>query len=96
MFHLCIETVIVVPGLIVKREDLGAPSDEEHVIDKLVDADIFDSAFGETLKDLKRFHNVLAHRYGEIDDRNVYEQLDQLEDFDTFRRQVSAALENSD
>lgn len=96
LLHLCIETVIDVAGLIVKREGLGAPSDEEHVIDKLVNADIFDSAFGETLKDMKGFRNVLVHRYGDIDDRKVYEQLDQLDDFDTFRRQVIAAFEHSD
>ncbi len=95
LLHLCIETVIDISALILKEEGLGAPSDEEHIIDKLVNANILPRPFGETLKDMKGFRNVLVHRYGDIDDRQVYEHLDHLDDFDQFRSHVMHYLNNT-
>lgn len=94
LLHLCIETVIDKAALIVKGEDLGTPSSEEDVIDKLIDADVLRGDFRETLKDMKGFRNILVHRYGEIDDRQVYHHLDRLEDFHTFRREVGDYIES--
>ncbi|MDY6773744.1 MAG: DUF86 domain-containing protein [Candidatus Nanohaloarchaea archaeon] len=93
LLHLCIETVIDVSALILREEGLGTPSDEDDVIDRLVDAEVFSSGFGETLKDMKGFRNVLVHRYGEIDDRKVYGHLDSLDDFRRFRYAVAEYLD---
>lgn len=96
LLHLCIETVIDISTLILKEEDLGTPSSEDDVIDKLVEADILGEKFGETLKDMKGFRNVLVHRYGEIDDKKVYEHLEDLDDFREFRGYVIDYLDRGE
>ena len=88
LLHLSIETVVDISALILKEEGLGAPSDEESVFDKLVEAEIFDVEFGGKLKNMKSFRNILVHRYGEINDEEVFQKLDELEDFIEFREKV--------
>jgi uncharacterized protein YutE (UPF0331/DUF86 family) len=85
LLHLSIETVVDISALILKEEGLGAPSTEESIFDKLIEADLFDKRFGKKLKNMKAFRNILVHRYGEINDEKVYEKLDGLEDFKEFR-----------
>ena len=88
LLHLSIEVVVDISALILKGEGLGAPSDERSVFDKLVEAKIFDPEFGSKLRNMKSFRNVLVHRYGEINDEEVFEKLDELEDFENFRNKV--------
>lgn len=95
LLHLSIETVVDVSALLLKGEALGAPADEESIFDKLIEAGIFEEEFGEKLKEMKGFRNILVHRYGEIKDERVYDKLDQLEDFDTFRMKVIEHIEEN-
>jgi len=41
---------------------------------------------------MKAFRNILVHRYGEINDEKVYEKLEELEDFQEFRKSVIGYL----
>ena len=93
LLHLSIETVVDISTLILKEESLGVPESEESVFDKLVEADIFDSDFGDRLKNMKAFRNILVHRYGEINDEKVFQKLDELEDFHEFREKAVDYLE---
>ena len=93
LLHLSIEVVVDISALILKEEGLGAPSDEGSVFDKLVEAEIFDAEFGSKLRNMKSFRNVLVHRYGEINDKEVFEKLDELEDFKKFRKRVIEYLD---
>jgi len=92
LLHLSTETVIDISALILKEEGLGAPNDEESILDKLVEADIFNENLGNKLKNMKAFRNILVHRYGEINDEKVYEKLEELEDFQEFRKSVIGYL----
>lgn len=93
LLHLSIETVVDISTLILKQEGLGAPSDEESVFDKLVEGKVFDPGFGAKLKNMKSFRNILVHRYGEINDEEVFQKLDELEDFSEFRQNVIEYLD---
>lgn len=93
LLHLSIETVVDISTLILKEESLGVPESEESVFDKLVEAEIFDPEFGEKLKNMKSFRNILVHRYGEINDEEVFNKLDELDDFQEFREKVVDYLE---
>ncbi len=93
LLNLSIEAVIDVCSLILKNEGLGAPNDEESILDKLADNKIINQDIAKNVKDMKAFRNVLVHRYGEVDDRKVYEKLEKLEDFKEFRKRVIEYLE---
>lgn len=93
LFQLCIETTVDICAIILKEEGLGTPSDEESIIDKLVEADILSVELGEKVKRMRAFRNVLVHRYGEIDDEKVYRQFERLDDFREFRSEVMGYLD---
>lgn len=92
LLHLSVETVIDISSLVLKREGVGVPSDEESVFDKLIEGGVYSEQLGEVLKDMKGFRNVLVHRYGEVNDEEVFNHLDRLEDFERFRDVVKEYL----
>lgn len=96
LLHLSIEVVIDVSSLILKGRGSGVPADEEGIFDKLIQDKVFDREFGETLKEMKAFRNILVHRYGEIDDKKTYNQLNNLDDFKEFKKQVLSYLETKE
>jgi len=70
--ELAIESLIDVAALIVSSERFGLPSDEESIIDLLVENKVITPDMGEKIKDMKGFRNILVHKYGRLDDRLVY------------------------
>ncbi len=78
--ELAIESLIDVAALIVSSERFGLPSDEESIIDLLVENKVITPDMGEKIKDMKGFRNILVHKYGRLDDRLVYRFL--TEDID--------------
>ncbi len=88
LLHLSIEVVIDVCSLILKEKGSGVPSDTGKIFDELIKEDVFEEKFGETLKEMKAFRNILVHRYGEVDDRKTYNQLNNLDDFKEFKKHV--------
>ena len=44
---------------------------------------------------MKRFRNILIHRYGIINDRKVFTVLSKTSDFDTFIEEIKSYLKNS-
>jgi len=48
----------------------------------------------EKIKSMKGFRNILVHRYGEIDDDLVYEEIKNgLKDFEEFEKKIESFLE---
>lgn len=91
--ELAIESLIDVAALIVSSERFGLPSDEESIIDLLVENKVITSDMGEKIKDMKGFRNILVHKYGRLDDRLVYRLLtEDIDDFTRFRDQVNRYL----
>jgi len=91
--ELAIESLIDVAALIVSSERFGLPSDEESIIDLLVENKVITPDMGEKIKDMKGFRNILVHKYGRLDDRLVYRFLtEDIDDFTRFRDQVNRYL----
>ncbi len=91
--EVAIESLLDVSAMIVSSQKLGLPSDEENIIDILIENGVLGKDLGETLKDLKGFRNVLIHRYGHINDEMVYHNLSNyLDDFYKFEEAFASYL----
>ena len=87
--QLAIEICLDVSQLLVKELKLGLPTKEENVFDKLKDAKIISSRMHSLLKGMKRFRNVLIHKYVEINDPIVYANATKhLKDFNDFGKKI--------
>lgn len=75
--------------LLTKLLKLGVPKDEENIFEKLKPH--FKNV--ETYKKMKRFRNLLVHRYEGIDSEIVYfNATNNLQDFYTFIKEVKEIL----
>lgn len=71
--QVAIEALLDLGGLVVAERKLGLPTDESSVIDRLRASGQLADAEAELLRELRRFRNVLVHRYGSLDDRLVFQ-----------------------
>jgi uncharacterized protein YutE (UPF0331/DUF86 family) len=46
----------------------------------------------EKLKTMRGFRNILVHRYAEVDDELVFDNLRNINDFKEFRKEIGAFL----
>jgi len=89
LLQICIELMIDISILLTKLLKLGVPRDEENIFEKL--KDYFKNV--ETYKKMKRFRNLLVHRYEGIDNDIVYfNATNYLKDFYTFINEVKVIL----
>lgn len=63
-----IETVPDICTILNADLTLGIPESEEDITSSLVNNRIIDPLLGEEIQQMKRFHNIVVHRYGKIDD----------------------------
>ena len=97
LLQISIETVIDVCHLMVKGLRLGLPAEEDDLFEKLAAAGMISQGMKEKTKRMKGFRNILVHRYGDIDDRIVYEMAtERLGDFEAFKKEVLEALSEGD
>ena len=93
--ELVIEAVIDVLAIIVAEEKLGFPAEEESLIAVLRKKGILSEKLSQELKQMKGFRNILVHKYGEVDNEQVYEFLSaHLEDFNDFEREIKQYLQS--
>ena len=71
LLHISIEAVIDISYILVKELRLGLPTSEESYFDKL-SAKVLTPQMVEKLKEMRRFRNVMVHRYDKVDDIRVY------------------------
>lgn len=95
LLQLCIESVIDTCALLVVGLRLGLPAEEDDLFEKLEQGGIITSSRKETLRSMKAFRNILVHEYGHVDDRIVYEVLqNKLDDFEGFKQEILQAIRN--
>ena len=93
--QISIETVIDICNLILKGLRLGVPGEEEDVFDKLEKSKVITKKMKKTLKSMKGLRNILVHRYGEVDDELVFQNLKHnLSDFKTFKKEILSFLKS--
>lgn len=95
--EVAIESLIDVSAMIVSAGKFGLPASEEGIFDILVGKMVISSEFGDKLKNLKGFRNVLIHRYPHVADDMVYYYLtNYLDDFYVFKSTIESYLEKQD
>ena len=81
--EFAIESVIDICNIINSDLRLGVPSTEDKLIDNLEKNKVFDIKIINLIREMKKFRNVLVHKYGDIDDEKAYLDIkDGLNDFE--------------
>lgn len=92
LLHILIECVIDICALMVKGLRLGLPAEEEDLFEKLEKGKIISGEMKGKLKSMRGFRNILVHRYAEVDDELVFENLGSIKDFKEFRKEIGSFL----
>ena len=93
LLHISIEGVIDISALMVKELKLGVPSDEDDYFDKLAERGVIGRDLAEKMKKMRRFRNILVHRYSYLDDARVFELLTHdIKDLKEFSEQIKDFL----
>lgn len=92
--QLTLEVMIDISHILVSELKLGLPPDEDALFDKLKQKGVLSDQVSTTCKEMKGFRNILVHKYGEVKDEEVFENLQKLNDFEKFKEEVLAFLKN--
>lgn len=93
LLQLAIETVIDICNLVVSGLDLGLPSEENDLFDKLAEKGVVTAEMKKKLYEMRGFRNILVHEYASVDDRLVYQTASEnVEDFQEFSLQIRNCL----
>ena len=74
-FEKIIEAVIDLTFLIIKNEGFKIPEEDKEAFDILSKEKIIPKELAEKFKDAKGMRNLIAHKYGSIDDRIVFHSI---------------------
>ncbi len=73
--------MIDICAILINIYKLGVPANEDNIFDLLIGK----LKNIENLKDMKKFRNVIVHKYGEIDNQIVFRYAtEKMEDFNKF------------
>ncbi len=90
LLQISIESLIDVCNSLVTEMKLGLPSGEEDIIEKVHNSGLLSNLMKEKLKRMRKFRNILVHRYGIIDNKKVFENIKKnLKDFDSFKISIA-------
>lgn len=77
--------------------DLGVPTEDEDIIQNLVNNGIVDEEIEDKLRSMKGFRNIVVHRYGKIDDKIAFTLLNEnLNDFFVVIERIEQFLTRND
>lgn len=88
VLQITIECVIDICTIIVKDLKLGIPEDETGMFEKIREKRIISEKTRRNLENIKGFRNILVHKYGDVQDELVFENLNRLGDFIKFKNEV--------
>jgi len=88
LLQISIEAVIDISYILVSNLKLGIPSDEDILFEELNKKKIISNNIKETLKQMKGLRNILVHKYAKVNDEEVFENLDNLKDFEKFKEEI--------
>lgn len=93
-FIVAIESCIDMCNHVIARNGYRVPDDYGDTFIVMSEAGSFDSKFAEALRNMAKFRNRLVHLYWELDDRQVYDILqNRLVDFKKFLDSLARFLE---
>ena len=71
-FEKIAEAVVNLAILTIKEEGLSSPEEDYEVFDILENKEIIDPNLSKKLKKIKGMRNIIAHQYGDVDDKTMY------------------------
>ena len=74
-FEKIIEAVIDLAFFIIKEKKLKLPEEDKRAFDILCEGKIIPAQLAEKLKDAKGMRNLIAHKYGDVDDKMVFHSI---------------------
>ena len=93
-FIVAIECCIDMCNHIIARNGYRVPDDYGDTFIAMSEAGAFDTNFAEELRNMAKFRNRLVHLYWELDDRQLYDILqNRLDDFKKFLDYIARFLE---
>jgi uncharacterized protein YutE (UPF0331/DUF86 family) len=88
-----LESVIDICNIINSDSRFGVPDDEENLLNNLEENKVFDKKTVSMIREMKRFRNVLVHKYGDIDDKLAFEDIKEgLPDFEKVIKEIEKFL----
>lgn len=91
-----VESVFDICAILNADYKLGIPDTDKDLVDNLVQYNILPREMKEKLGTMKGFRNIVVHRYGQIDDRIVFNILkEHLNDFYDFIDIINDHLEKN-
>jgi uncharacterized protein YutE (UPF0331/DUF86 family) len=95
LIQIAVECVVDLCAILVKDLRLGVPKSEDDYFAKL-ESVVFEPVLVKRLYEMKRFGNRVVHRYGNLDDQQVYRIVKQsFHDFDDFTNELRVFLKKS-
>jgi len=89
VLQIIIECILDICAVLVKEFSLGPPNDEDNLLDLLKNK----LSMIEKIKDMKRFRNILVHRYTIIDNSRVFHETNEnIQDFADFIEEVKKLI----
>ncbi len=90
--EFAIELVLDLCAILHSDLRLGIPETEDSIFDHLGEK-VFDKKIIILIQDMKKFRNLLVHRYGTIDDARAFENiLEGLKDFEKIIMTIEEVL----
>jgi len=94
--EFAIENIIDILSIINSDLRLSIPEDEEGFIENLGHNGILTQSMVDKIRRMKRFRNIIVHRYGRIDDLLAYKILtEHMDDFGEFIESIEKFLEKN-
>lgn len=91
-----IELVIDMFNIVNADLRTGVPETEDSVFDNLERAKVFDGSIIQKIRDMKKFRNVLVHKYGDIKDEEAYEDIKNgLKDFEMIMDEIERVVKST-
>jgi uncharacterized protein YutE (UPF0331/DUF86 family) len=87
--QLAIESVIDILAIIVMKERLGPPTEEDSFINLIEEEELLSADVLLRIREMKGFRNILVHKYGTLDDGKAYNNIVKgRSDFDLFEAEI--------
>jgi len=74
-FEKAIEAVVDLAFLVIKEKKLKIPENDKEALDILAKNNLIPKILAARLKEAKGMRNVLAHEYGKVDDKLVFDSI---------------------
>ena len=88
-FEKIIEAVVDLAFLVIKEENFKIPEEDKETFDVLAERKVISKELAGKLKEAKGMRDIIAHKYGKIDNRIVFESI-----IEELEKDVRAFIEN--